>query len=150
MARNVSGRTTVGTAVRGLPNYQAWRPQGNNWSTPAVRWSAVTSSGGGPRRTYAVICQKAHLDTGAHGPFHLVGRRPGYSRCVSPHGGPGPGSVCVLLFRATGTDKYGPGCPATVSANGGLLPDMGDESESDHSISPAREQGHGKKQPDVR
>jgi len=59
----------------------------------------VASSGGRPCWAYAVIRQREHLDTGAHGPLHSVSRRPGYSRCVDPHSGLGLGSVCICYFE---------------------------------------------------
>jgi len=100
----------------------------------------VASSGGRPRWAYAVIRQKEHLDTGAHGPLHSVGRRPGYSKCVCPHSCPGLGPVYIVLLQATGADTYGPGRPVLVPAHGITLPDMGGES---HQITPYHPQGNG-------
>jgi len=88
---------------------------------------------------YAVIRQREHLNTGAHGPLYPVGRCSGYSRRNSPHGGPGPVPKCALLPRVTRADPYGPGYPFLVPAYGRPLPDMGGEPEPDHPITPARE-----------
>jgi len=85
----------------------------------------MASSGGIPRWAYAVIRQREHLDTGAHGPLYSMDRRPGHSRCVGHHSGPGLGSVCILLSRATGTDTYRPGRPVSVPAHGRPLLDRG-------------------------
>jgi len=56
---------------------------------------------------------------------HLVGRPSGYSRRVSPHGGPGPRPTCILLSWVTGTDTYRLGRPAPVPAHGRPLLDIG-------------------------
>jgi len=50
---------------------------------PALRWLTVAKGGGGLSLTYAVICQRENLDSGAHGLLHSLGRRPGYSRCIA-------------------------------------------------------------------
>jgi len=64
---------------------------------------------------------------------------------------PGPRLVCVLPFRATGTDTYESGCPISVPTYKRPLLDMGGgASESDHPISPAKEQSHRAEQQNVR
>jgi len=90
----------------------------------------MPSSGGRLRWAYTIICQREHLDTGAHGPFHSVGRCSGYSSHVGPNSGPGPEPKGILLLWVAGEDTYKQGRPIPVPVYGRPLPDRGGVNQS--------------------
>jgi len=83
----------------------------------------MPSSGGRLCWAYDIIRQREHLDTGAHGPLHSMGRCSGHSGRVGPNSGSGPGPKCILLLRVAGEDTYKQGRPIPVPVYGRPFPD---------------------------